>query len=98
LKFNAITVAFAIAMLAACQDEAAKEKACYDKLAADFEASRLFGRQQSDAAPWGSDEKISWGKYAVASTQSALAIMLIYSDDDRNACDYASAGAFLERK
>jgi hypothetical protein len=98
LQFRAITAASAIAMLAACQDEAAKEEACYAKLAADFEASRVFGGEQSAAAPWGSDEAVSWQKYALASAQSALAISVIYSDDDRNACDYVSAGPYLERK
>lgn len=84
--------------LTACQDEAARERECYDRLAADFEAARVFGGQQSSAAGWGSDEAVSWQNYALTAAESALSISLIYSDDDRSACDYVSNGASLERK
>lgn len=87
-----------ILTLAACQDEAARERECYDRLAADFEAARVFGGQQSSAAGWGSDEAVSWQNYALTAAESALSIWLIYSDDDRSACDYVSNGASLERK
>lgn len=86
--------------LAACTSEEEAEKACYEKLAADFEAARLFGREQSDAAvrQFLTDDAVVWSQYALTAAESALAISVIYSDDDRNACDYVSAGANLERK
>lgn len=84
--------------LAGCTSEEDAEKACYEKLAADFEESRVFGNEQSAAAPFGSEDRVSWATYALTAAESAVAIAVIHSDDDRNACDYVSAGAHLERK
>ncbi len=88
----------AIVALAACKDEAAREQACADKLVADFESSGVFGRERSLAAPWASDEAMSWQEYALTAAESAVAIRAIYIDDDRNACDYVSVGNRLERR
>ena len=85
--------------LAACSpSEEETEKACYDKLSADLEASRLFAREQSQTAAFGSDEALAWSQYAVTAAKSALSISVIYSDDDQNACDYVSDGPTLKRK
>jgi hypothetical protein len=93
-----IIIAASVLMIVACTSEEDAEKACFDKLSADFEASRVFGREQAAAAPFGSDDAVSWSQYALTAAESALSIAVIHSDDDRNACDYVSAGANLERK
>lgn len=83
-------------LLAACSpSEEEAEKACFDRLAADFDAARLFGGEQAKASSFGSDDAISWRGYALTAAESALSIYLIYADDDRNACDYVSAGPRL---
>lgn len=97
LSFRALAILSTLT-LAACQDEAARERECYDRLAADFEAARIFGGEQSAASGWGSDEALSWQNFALTAAESALSIWLIHSDDDRSACDYVSNGASLERK
>lgn len=95
-----LLIASSLLMIAACTSEEEAEKACYEKLAADFEASRVFGREQSDAAvrQFSAEDALAWSDYALTAAKSALAISVIYSDDDQNACDYVSAGANLERK
>jgi hypothetical protein len=85
--------------LAACSpSEEDLERACFEKLSADFAAARLFGREQAAASAFGSDEAVTWQAYALRAAKSDLAISLIYSDGDRNACDYVSAGADLHLK
>jgi hypothetical protein len=93
-----IIFASSIFMIVACTSEEEAEKACFEKLAADFEASRVFGNEQAAAAPLGSKDAASWRDYALTAAESAVAIAAIHIDDDRNACDYVSAGADLERK
>jgi hypothetical protein len=90
--------ALILAVSACSPSDEEAEKACFDKLSADFESSRLFAREQAAAAPWGSEEAVSWNEYAVVAAQSSLQIAVIHSDDDRNACDYVSDGAYLQRK
>lgn len=75
-----------LAMVAACTSEEEAEKACFDKLAADFDSEATLARQSGN------------GDYAITARESAVAIAVIWSDDDRNACDYVSAGPFLKRK
>jgi hypothetical protein len=86
LPFRFIIAATAIAVLAACQDDAAKERACYDRIKADFARAAQFGRET------GREE------YTMTALRSGLAAAVIWSDDDRNICDYVTAGPRLERK
>ena len=82
-----IAAVLTAALLAACgPTEEEVEKACFDKLAADFD------REARLAAENGNHD------YAITARESALEAALIWTDDDRNACDYASAGARLQRK
>lgn len=87
--------ALAIMAVSSCAED---ERACYERLSADFLGSMEFANQQAASAPPLSDEAMSWRKYALRASESNLAITVIYSDDDRNACDYVSAGADLQRK
>lgn len=80
---RAILAIIGLVMLASCTED---EKACYEKLDADFT------RYAETAAKMGDNQG------ALAARKSALAISLIWSDDDRSACDYVSAGPYLERK
>lgn len=72
--------------LTACQDEAPDERACFEKLAADFD------REANLASQAGNHD------YTITAREAALTISVIFTDDDRNACDYVSAGPRLERK
>lgn len=36
--------------------------------------------------------------YAVTALESDLAALVILTDDDRSACDYVTAGPYLQRK
>lgn len=69
--------------LSACAED---EQACYDKLSADFDQYAEAARQAGDGAG------------AVKARESALALTLILTDDDRSACDYVNAGPILLRK
>ena len=62
------------------------EAACYQSL--------------SDQLDTYADDAIAKGQYETALTaiQSAREVVAITIDDDRNACDYVSAGPYLERK
>lgn len=81
-----IAAILCLTLLSACQDEAAAERACFDKLAADFDSEATLASQAGNH------------DYAITARESAVAISVIWSDDDRNACDYASAGPRLQRK
>lgn len=80
---QAIISAVALLFLAGCQED---EKACYDRIAGDLD------RTAELSAKSGNHE------YALAARETALSALLIYYDDDRSICDYATAGAYLERK
>ena len=82
-------------LLASCVED---EASCRDRLLYDFEGARSFGNQQAKAAPMFSKEASDWQQYALTASESALMVVVIHSDDDRNACDYVSAGPRLERK
>jgi hypothetical protein len=82
--------------LAACTSEDDRERACYDKLKSDFEGYAETSVKSAEGKS--SDKRIAAGKLAIAARESALAITLIWSDDDRSACDYVSAGPYLQRK
>lgn len=88
----------AVLLVTGCTTEEERERACFEKLLADFEQSQAFADQQAAASPWASDEAMSWRRYALTAAESALSISIIHSDDDRNACDYVSAGAHLQLK
>jgi hypothetical protein len=86
LPLRFIIAATAMLMLAACQSEAEKEKACFDRINADF-------TRESDLA-----SKDGNHAYAIHALESARSAWLIWVDDDRNICDYVTAGPDLERK
>jgi hypothetical protein len=44
------------------------------------------------------DDQMAAGELAVTARESALSILVVYNDDDRSACDYLSAGPYLQRK
>lgn len=69
--------------MASCAED---ERACYDKLSADFDRYAEAARQSGD------------NEGAMTARESALAITVIWADDDRSACDYVSAGPLLQRK
>ena len=50
-----------VLILASCTED---EKACRDKLVADFEASSAFGKQQAKALPLFSQEAEDWREYS----------------------------------
>lgn len=79
------TVLFwAMLALGACNpSEDELEKACYEKLSSDFDQYAITARSLGDH------------QGAVEARESALAVFVIFSDDDRNACDYVSAGPTL---
>lgn len=69
--------------LASCTED---ERACRDKLATDFDRYAEAARQAGD------------NEGAMTARESSLAITVIWTDDDRSACDYVSAGPLLQRK
>ena len=73
----------ACVLLVACQED---EKSCHDRISADLTRPDQF-RNQSGILD-----------YAEAATNSGYAALAIYVDDDRNICDYVTAGPYLERK
>jgi hypothetical protein len=80
-------------VVAGCTED---EQACYQKLSSDFDE---YATSSVEAAKDKSlDDQIAARESAVTARESALAILLIYNDDDRNACDYVSAGPRLQRK
>ena len=84
-----------VILLASCAED---EASCRDRLLSDFEGARSFGDQQARAAPLFSEEAVDWQQYALTASESALTVLSLYHDDDRNVCDYVSAGPRLERK
>ena len=72
-----------LALLAACTED---EKACSDRISADF---------QREAEFWSAKGRHD---LAVEALESNITAMVIYSDDDRSICDYVTAGTRLERK
>lgn len=86
IRFRALRPAVALSALflvAACQED---EQACYDRISADFkEAAEVASKSGNHA-------------YAVTALESDLAALVILTDDDRSACDYVTAGPYLQRK
>lgn len=74
----------ALPILAACTPE--DERSCFDRLNADFGQYATRASDSGDHAG------------AMQAHKSALSASLIWTDDDRNACDYVSAGPFLTLK
>jgi hypothetical protein len=80
-------------MLSGCLFES--EKACYEKLKADFQRDVDYGNS-ADCAKH--SDKLGCLEYAMVAVNSGTNILLIHLDDDQNACNYYSDGPRLRRK
>lgn len=72
-----------IALTTACTED---EKSCHDRIHADLLQEAEFARKSFNL------------EYADAAIDSAYSALAIYTDEDRNICDYVTAGPYLERK
>ena len=88
---NFALLALAGTVLAGCFES---EKSCYDRLKADFDAGVEF----ANSSCLESASRRDCAEYGLAAAESGAAIMLIWIDDDQNACDYISDGERLARK
>lgn len=70
-------------LVAACQED---EKGCYDRISADLEAFVASANQTGNR------------KLALAAAESGVAAAVIWTDEDRNICDYVTAGPYLQRE
>jgi len=87
----------AVLVLAACSpDEEEVEKACFDKLKADFYEYSDLVKQAAEGKSLQEQSKAR--EHALIAIDSTLTIAVIWTDDDRSACDYVSAGPYLQRK
>lgn len=68
---------------AACAED---EKACFDKINADLQSTATIANKSGNY------------EYATTALESVITASVILADDDRSACDYVTAGAYLERK
>ena len=84
-------LALAGMVLAGCFES---EKSCYDRLKADFDAGVEFAK----GSCLESASRLDCAEYGLAAAESGASIMLIWMDDDQNACDYISDGERLARK
>ena len=76
--------AFAMGLfLSACAED---EEACYNRISADLLRTSESARKSGDL------------DYANDAINSGYAALAIFVDDDRSACDYVTAGAYLQRK
>lgn len=101
-KLGALIMLVSLSLLSACVGEG--EESCYERLSKDFgdhaglvdEAIKIntIGHRGSDT----SKSNASLSAEKLAALGSAVEILTIYSDNDRDACDYVSAGAYLQRK
>jgi hypothetical protein len=82
-----------VLVVAGCSED---EQACYQKLSADFDEYAVTSVEAAKGKSL--DDQIAAGELAVTARESALSILVIYNDDDRSACDYVSAGPYLQRK
>jgi hypothetical protein len=78
-----LAAAFALLLVAACQES---EEDCFARITSDFKNAIEFGNEEG------------FPDYALAAAESDLAAYVIFIDDDRDICDYVTAGPYLERK
>lgn len=71
------------------------EKACRDRLVEDFNGTIEFAKSESCKTDIG---ELECANYAFDASKSALQIMEIEIDDDQDACDFVSDGAYLKRQ
>jgi hypothetical protein len=70
-------------ILGACTED---EQSCLERISADFDRTAELANKS------GHHER------ALIARESALAAAVIFSDDDRNVCDYVTADVYLQRK
>lgn len=72
-----------VVLVAACTED---ERACHDRISADLDRSAEFENESGNH------------QYALIARESSITATVIFLDDDRNICDYVTAGPRLERK
>jgi len=82
-KSFAVPALLSICALVGCQED---ERACYDRITADFQREADLASRSGNHA------------YAIKALESDVQALLIFHDVDRSICDYVTAGPYLERK
>ena len=72
------------------------EKSCYERLEKDFQSSQDFADSDNCSKDTG-EQELACVRYALTILRSKHEIYVIYKDNDRNACDFISAGPYLKR-
>ena len=89
---NLMLLVTAVTLLSGCYES---EKSCYERLDKDFEASYDFTKTEYCTE---SLSELQCSDYALTALKSKMRISYIHTDDDQDACEYISDGAYLRRK